>query len=188
MLRLLLMLLLLTPLAGPPPSRLAVIRNAPGFTLVNQAGKEVKLADCKGKVVLVSFIFTTCNGSCPATTHRMANIQQELEHAGRWNTDKVQFLSISLDPARDTPDALARYMKLYDISGNGWSFLTGPPPDVAAAIAAWGMWVKPADNGQLDHPSRIFLLDRQMRIREIYNTELLKVEDVCADIRELTDS
>jgi protein SCO1/2 len=47
------------------------------------------------------------------------------------------------------------------------------------------MWVKPTANGQLDHPSRIFLVDSKLRVREIYNVEMLKVDDVVSDIREL---
>jgi protein SCO1 len=165
-----------------PPSRLAVIREAPSFALVNQSEVPVKLSELNGKVLLVSFVFTTCNGSCPATTHRMAAVQQQLIRENLWKTGDVQFLSITLDPERDTPEALRRYMKLYDLNSAGWSFLTGPRETVGKSIAQWGMWAKPAANGQLDHPSRIFLLDRQLRIREIYNTELLTVSAVCEDI------
>jgi protein SCO1 len=165
-----------------PVSRLAVIREVPQFSLLNQSEMPVKLSELNGKVLLVSFVFTTCNGSCPATTHRMAAVQQELKRQNLWKTDDVQFLSITLDPERDTPDALRKYMKLYDLDSTGWSFLTGPRETVGETIAAWGMWAKAAANGQLDHPSRIFLLDRQLRIREIYNTELLTASSVCEDI------
>jgi protein SCO1/2 len=186
MMSVLLCSLLLAGVTGNPQvSRLAVIRPAPDFALVDQANKEVKLSDLKGKVLLVSFVFTTCNGSCPATTHRMANIQKSLEAGGKWDTARVQFLSITLDPARDTSPVLQNYMKLYDLPATGWAFLTGPPQTVARTIESWGMWVKAAENGQLDHPSRIFLLDGQHRIREIYNIELLKVDDVVQDIRAL---
>jgi len=174
--------------AGQAPSRLAVIREAPHFSLMDQAEKPVQLTALKGKVLLVSFIFTTCNGSCPATTHRMGAVQQELKSRGLWKPEDVQFLSITLDPERDTPDALQRYMKLYDLDPAGWSFLTGPPATVTATVTAWSMWVKAAANGQLDHPSRIFLVDRQLRVREIYNTELLAPGNVCDDIALLLHS
>ena len=64
--------------ADPAPSRLAVIQPAPDFALTTQDNAALKRADLKGKVLLVSFIFTTCNGTCPATTHRMAAVQTEL--------------------------------------------------------------------------------------------------------------
>ena len=52
-------------------------------------------------------------------------------------------------------------------------------------IADWGMWAKPAANGQLDHPSRIFLVDKQGRIREIYNLAFMKTAWVLDDIELL---
>src|SRR5262245_25622784 len=85
-------------------SRLAVIRSAPEFTLTTQAGESLRLSDLKGKVLLVSFIFTTCNGSCPATTHRMGQVQEVLKTRGLLKDDRVRLLSITLDPARDTPE------------------------------------------------------------------------------------
>ncbi len=139
----------------------------------------MRAADLQGKVLLVSFIFTTCNGTCPATTHRMAKVRQLVP-------DKdVVFLSITLDPVRDTPEALRNYIRLYDLDVSHWHFLTGPPETVAKVIADWGMWAKPAPNGQLDHPSRIFLVDRKLRVREIYNVDLLRPADVAEDIAEL---
>src|SRR5437764_15347413 len=53
---------------GPNASRLAVIRTMPDFTLTTQADEPLRRADLRGKVVLVSFVFTTCGGTCPATT------------------------------------------------------------------------------------------------------------------------
>src|SRR5437764_9751906 len=183
-------------LAGPPAdsaakaSRLAVIRPAPDFTLTTQADKPLTLADLKGKVLLVSFVFTTCNGSCPATTHRMGQVQEALKANGLLRGDRVRLLSITLDPDRDTPDVLRRYMRLYDADPASWTFLTGPRQRVEKVIAAWGMWAKPAANGQLDHPSRVFLVDQRGRVREIYNLDFLKapwvVEDVEALLKEAT--
>lgn len=181
----LLALILLMCAAGDP--RLAVIRTAPDFTLVAQDGKSFAFADQRGKVLLVSFVFTTCSGSCPATTHRMGQVQQELKTRGLLKSDRVRLLSITLDPARDTPQVLANYMRLYDADPASWTFLTGPVEAVQKTIAAWGMWAKPAANGQLDHPSRVFLVDAQGRIREIYNLDYLKLPWVCADIQLLLD-
>jgi protein SCO1/2 len=167
--------------------RLAVIRTAPNFELTDQSGQTLSLADLKGKVLLVSFIFTTCNGSCPATTHRMSLVQQELKSRGLLKDGRVRLVSITLDPARDTPDVLARYMRLYDADPERWSFLTGPVEEVQKTIAAWDMWVRPAANGQLDHPSRIFLVDPKCRVREIYNLSFLKPAWAADDVKLLLD-
>lgn len=171
--------------SASPTDRFAVIQPAPDFTLTTQDEKSLRFSDLKGKVLLVGFIFTTCSGTCPATTHRMALIQDELKRRGDLKDGKVQLLSITLDPARDNPAALRRYMQLYDIDGKHWTFLTGKNEDVKKVIADWGMWTKPAADGQLDHPSRIFLVDRQGRIREIYHLGFLKPAWVAEDIEVL---
>src|SRR4051794_26642315 len=173
-------------LAAPAESRpLAVIQPAADFTLTTQDDATLRLADLKGKVLLVSFVFTTCNGSCPATTHRPGRVPQALKERGPLDGGRVRLLSITLDPTRDTPDVLRRYMKVYDADPSSWTFLTGPRPRVEKVIAAWGMWAKPAANGQLDHPSRVFLVDRRGRVREIYNLDFLKVPWVVEDIELL---
>src|SRR5207244_3178576 len=83
------------------PSRLAVIQPAPDFTLTTQDGSKLSSSDLKGNVLLVSFIFTTCNGACPATTHRMSQIQEELKTRNLLKDGQVRLLSVSLDPVRD---------------------------------------------------------------------------------------
>jgi protein SCO1 len=171
--------------AEPDASRLAVIRTAPDFTLTTQDGGDLRLSDLRGKVVLVSFIFTTCNGSCPATTHRMSATAQLLKDKGLFDGDAVRLVSITLDPARDTPEALKRYIRLYEADAARWTFLTGPPDDVQKVLSAWEMWTKPSANGQLDHPSRVFLLDKRGRVREIYSLEFFKPAWVVEDVQLL---
>ena len=166
-------------------ARLAVIQDAPDFTLTTQDGKEVSLRALRGKVLLVSFVFTTCSGSCPPTTSRMVQVQERLASRGLFKNGRVRLLTITLDPARDTPEAMARYAKLYDADTSNWQFLTGRPERVAKVLADWGMWTKPTANGQLDHPSRIFLVDDRGRVREIYDLANLKPAWVVEDIESL---
>jgi protein SCO1/2 len=173
--------------ADQPTSRLAVICTPPDFALTTQTGELLRWKDLRGKVVLVSFIFTTCSGSCPATTHRMGQVAQALKEQGLFKNDRVRLVSITLDPVRDTPAALAGYMQLYDANPAHWTFLTGAPATVAKVIADWGMWARPAANGQLDHPSRVFLVDQRGRVREIYNLELFKPAWVLQDVRLLSN-
>jgi protein SCO1/2 len=181
----LLPLALLAVATAEPLSRLAVIQPAPDFTLTTQNGGTLKMSDLRGKVCLVSFVFTTCNGSCPATTHRMGQVQAALKDRGLSKDDRVRLLSITLDPARDTPEVLRKYMELYDADSAGWTFLTGDKDRVAKVIADWGMWAKPAANGQLDHPSRVFLVDKKGRVREIYNLSFFKAAWVLDDMQLL---
>lgn len=80
----------------------------------------------KFKVVAINFMFTTCTRFCPANTSNLGKVQAALgERAGR----DVTFLSISLDPEHDTPEALRRYAKAHG-AGPGWYFLTGRPADI----------------------------------------------------------
>jgi protein SCO1 len=179
-----LMLALTLATADPEPSPLADIGPAPRTVLVDSAGKPFDIATLRGKVVLVSFIYTTCNGVCPATTQSLGRIQKELQQAKLWGSS-IEFVSITLDPKQDTPAVLARYARLFGADAAAWHFLTGPSAQVESAIAAWGMWVKTAPSGALDHPSRIFLLDPQGHEREIYNLEFLKGDTVIQDVRGL---
>ncbi|HWG42788.1 MAG TPA: SCO family protein [Gemmataceae bacterium] len=176
---------LLAPLreALSEESRLAVIRTPADFTLTMQDGKAFRLADLRGKVVVVSFIFTTCNGTCPATTQRMSQLSRKL--VGDHLTDKVHLLSITLDPARDKPTALREYMRLYEVDAKHWTFLTGSQKQIDKVLSDWGMWVRPGARGQLDHPSRVFLLDVRGRVREIYNLDFFRPKWVLDDVRLL---
>jgi len=168
---------------APSESRLAVIRTPADFVLTTQDGKPFRLSSLRGKVVLVSFVFTTCSGTCPATTHRMVLAADALAQAGL--LDKVHLLSITLDPERDKPAKLREYMRLFDIDGKHWTFLTGSQEQIGRVLSDWGMWVRPAANGQLDHPSRIFLLDGQGRLREIYDLQFFRPRWVCEDMQLL---
>ena len=103
--------------------RLAVIQKAADFSLTTQAGETLRLSGLKGKVLLVSFVFTTCNGTCPATTHRMGQVQQLLKERGQFKDGRVRLLSISLDPVRDTPEVLRGYMRLYDADPATWTWI-----------------------------------------------------------------
>ena len=165
-------------------SPLADIGPAPRTVLVDSAGKAFDLASLKGKVVLVSFVFTNCNGVCPATTSSLGQIQKALEKAKLWRTS-VEFVSITLDPKRDTPEVLHRYAQLFGADLASWHFLTGSAGEVESVITAWGMWARIGPTGVLDHPSRIFLLDPEGHQREIYNLEFLKADSVVQDVRGL---
>jgi protein SCO1/2 len=170
--------------AGSSP--LADIGPAPEVSLTDQASQPFRLAGLRGKVVLVSFIYTTCSGACPATTHTLYRVQQELKAAKHWGSN-VEFVSISLDPERDRPDVLKRYAETFDADMDHWHFLTGPSDRMAEVIASWDMWARKNAAGVLDHPSRIFLLDGRGHRREIYSLESLRPETVRRDVEGLLE-
>jgi protein SCO1 len=176
--------LIMSLAVSAPPSRLADIGPAPATILVDSSGKLFDLASLKGKAVVVSFVYTTCSGACPATTLSLSRIQKTLQQARLWGTS-VQFVSISLDPDRDTIAVLTRYAQLFHADLANWHFLTGSRSEVQSVIAAWGMWARIGPTGVLDHPSRIFLLDQEGRQREIYNLEFLKEDAILEDVQWL---
>jgi protein SCO1/2 len=164
------------------PSYLADIGPAPPVSLTDADGRPFDLESLRGKTVLVSFIYTTCTGSCPATTATLVMAQKELQRQGLWG-QAVEFVAISLDPAQDTPEVLARYASTYGIDRTRWHFLTGRPEQVDPVLASWDMWARRDARGVLDHPSRIFLVDPRGRIREIYNLETLNTKTLPRDVR-----
>jgi protein SCO1/2 len=172
------------PVGGGVARRLADIGPAPEIDLTDQAGRPFRLSSLRDKAVLVSFVFTTCNGTCPATTTGLVQAERALREAGLWGT-KVEFVSVTLDPARDSSEVLSSYARVFGCDPSAWHFLTGPPARVSKVLASWGMWVKPTASGSLDHPSRIFLVDPRGRQREIYNLEFLTPATVVSDVRSV---
>jgi protein SCO1 len=165
-------------------SPLADIGPAPPVELIDSESRPFSLGSVRGKVVLVSFVYTTCNGSCPMTTSALDRIRRRLQDEGLWGRS-VEFVSITLDPEHDTPEALSRYARVYRADPKFWHFVTGPRDRVAKVIASWDMWARVAPSGAIDHPSRIFLLDQAGHRREIYNLEFLAADTVTADVRGL---
>jgi protein SCO1 len=173
---------------GPPrgPSLtsapyLSVIRPAPDFALAEADGRTVHLSELRGRVVLVSFIFTSCTAACPLLTHRMALLQKRLRDV----TPAPAFVSITVDPARDTGPALAQYAARFGADRRGWHFLRDDPARLAGVLAQWDEWTRPLANGDLDHPARLHLIDTRGRVREIYSLEFFDERQAELDIRAL---
>ena len=134
---------------------------APDFSLVDQSGRGVTLADLRGQVLVVDFIFTRCAGPCPILTARNVELQRALDASLR---ERVRFVSISLDPANDTPEALTAYAAARGADLVNWSFLTGPEADVAEVVRRFGVGTLRAPDGNIDHALATFLVDGRGRI------------------------
>lgn len=101
----------------------------PNTVVFTHEGKPVRFYDdlVAGKMIVASFIYTSCPDICPLITARLAEVQDKLGEAKR----DFHFISISVDPARDTPDALKRYAEAFRIKEN-WTLITGKPDEVKA--------------------------------------------------------
>jgi cytochrome oxidase Cu insertion factor (SCO1/SenC/PrrC family) len=127
--------------ASHAPSKM----NIPDVELLDQDGRKVRFYTdlVKGKTVAVNFIFTTCTTICPPLGATFARVQRELgERAGR----DVRFISISVDPATDTPERLKAWGAKFK-AGGAWTFVTGPKPQIDELLRALGAGVaSPADH------------------------------------------
>lgn len=127
------------------------------FTLTAQTGAKLSDADLKGKPFAVFFGFTHCPEVCPTT---LWETTEALKALGS-DADKIKVLFISVDPTRDTPEFLARYLQSFDPRIVG---LTGSEAEIAAVGKSYrAYWRKvPTDDGDytMDHTASIFLMDR----------------------------
>jgi protein SCO1 len=141
------------------------IAPAPEFALTSQDGAQVKLADLRGKVAAVTFIFTRCSSTCPVLTPMMSLVQQRL---GSDFGSRIAFASITVDPEHDTPDMLKLYAQAYGADVPGWSFLTGAPPVIAELAQRYGVFATRNTDGDIEHSFLTSLVDRQGVLRVQY--------------------
>ena len=155
-----------TELSPPVPT--------PDFQLINQHNDTVNLTNFKGKVLVVTFIFTHCTDTCLPTTHLLKNLSVALGPAFESN---VTFLSISTDPHRDTPEMLSLFTSQNNLS---WSHLTGSRDSLKSVWDDFGVWVVPQNsesrhNGthpdedyNVMHTPVVFILDKDLRKRSLF--------------------
>jgi protein SCO1/2 len=139
------------------PSRgLPTIGPAPDFALTSQDGTPVALHDFRGKVVAVTFIYTACADACPLLTEKMAQVQDAL---GSAFGARIAFVSISVDPWRDTPAVLKQYAEVHGARLDGWSFLTGDPAMIRDVTRRYGVIAASAPADDVDHTFLTTLVD-----------------------------
>jgi len=139
----------------------------PAFSLVDERGQAFTEQALHGKATIVSFLFTRCDLECPVTSMKMANIQDKV-----LLDDGVKLLSITVDPAYDTPERLAAYAAKFHADPTKWRFVTGAP-DAVMALIRRGFMLYTAPDGTLQkngapsiaHRGDFFLLDGDLHLR-----------------------
>ncbi|MBI2515579.1 MAG: SCO family protein [Opitutae bacterium] len=134
----------------------------PQFVLYNQEGEIVPINRFRGKRVVMNFIYTRCPIAtmCPASTQRMMALQQAAKARA---VRDLELVSITLDPAYDTPPVLKDYASVRGIDTGNFSFLTGPEGAVRDLLVQFGIIVEPGEN-YLKHTLSTLLIDERGRI------------------------
>lgn len=158
------------------------IKPAPEFTLTNQDGKRVGLKDLRGKVLAITFIYASCTDTCPLLTAKMAGIQNRL---GPAFGERVYFVSITVDPERDTPEVLQRYAEAHKANPTGWAFLTGTPAEIRDVAKRYGIYYKKMPGGDVDHTFLTSLVDHNGVLRVQYMGVRFNPDEMLQDLRIL---
>lgn len=158
----------------------------PEFELVDQDGRPLRRADLLGRVWVVDFIFTSCAGACVPMTSHMTDLQKE--DLG------VSYLSISVDPERDTPTALSGYRDKWNGEARRWTLAVGTREEIQALanqafkLPAGREVSTPDGMPELFHSQKFALLDGQGRVRGYYDsTDDLSLAQLRKDIARLAD-
>jgi protein SCO1/2 len=155
--------------ALPPGGR------APDLELINQDGKPIRLADFKGKALLVTFIYTRCPlpNFCPRLSSEFARIHDDLAKTPE-DYARTHLLAITLDPKYDRPEVLKKYGLAYlrgDASGfSHWDFAATSPESLEKLAATFGLSYEEADN-QISHTMRIVLIAPDGTIAKYWTTD-----------------
>lgn len=131
------------------------------FALTDKAGKTVTDKDVKGKFLLVYFGFTTCPAICPTDLATLSQVMKQL----KGKADQLQPIFITIDPERDTPEQLQKYMQQFDARILA---LTGTPEQIAEVAKEYKVYynkVSMQNNApyMMDHSAFIYLMDREGR-------------------------
>jgi protein SCO1 len=141
---------------------LAIGQRVPDFTLVDQKRQRVTLSQYAGKVVALNFVYTSC--ALPNFCYRISNNFGVLQRRFQKELGRdLVLLTVTFDPQRDQPEALAHYADNWKADPATWHFLTGPNPDVHRVTNMFGMDFFP-DEGLMNHSLHTAVIDRSGKL------------------------
>ncbi len=146
-----------------PASKLPNYGKVPNFTMTDSNGHRFDRKMMSRAVWVVDFVYTNCPAACPRMTSKMHNIAEKLQ-----GQDNVGLLSISVDPARDTPAVLTQFAERYGGATSQWHFLTGTSPTVH--LLAYTTFHVGDLIGNMEHSTEFILVDKHGIIRGYYSS------------------
>ncbi len=150
---------------------------APAFTLTDQYGRRVSLADYRGSVAVVTFLYSSCGATCIVIAQQIRGALNELPKP-------VPVLIVSADPAADTPASVRRFLAAMSLSGRV-EYLTGSPSALGPVWRAYHVTPASSDPARFDRFASLWLLDARGRERVLFEPEVLTPESLAHDIRKL---
>lgn len=158
---------------------LPVLGQSSGFQLTDQNGRPFTADHLKGKIWVADLIFTSCGGICPVMSRNMAALQRSYNLE-----DRVEFVSVSVNPDTDTPEILQQYAARFQANSKKWHFLTGNI-EAIQRLAVEGFKLGTVEN-PVFHSAYFVLIDGEGRIRGYYEgTESAGIRKLFRDLAKL---
>lgn len=153
---------LLTAGCSHRAAQLPNLGHVPSFAATDSQGKQFEAEQMDGKVWIVDFIYTNCPGPCPMMSSKMRQMEQKTGPSG------PMFLSVSVDPARDTPGVLNAFAHRFGAPNDRWFFLSGTPKTVH--LLARETFKVGDVITVLDHSTKLILVDKKRDLRGYYSS------------------
>jgi protein SCO1/2 len=164
--------------------------SVPAVSLVNQDGKRINLQQYRGRALVITFIYTRCPlpDYCTLMSNNFAEIKRELDKSPETGAG-AHLLSITLDPAHDTPQVLRSYGAAHtenyrDENFARWEFATGTPAEIQRTANFFGMSYK-QDGDQITHSLRTAVIAPDGKLYKMYRGNEWKPAEILRDLREL---
>jgi len=154
---------------------------APRFSLVDQNGETFTFKQLRGRVAVVTFIFTSCSDSCPLLTAKLVAVHGLLES----DAPDVQFVAITVDPMNDTPAVLKRYAQLYSAPEEQFTFLTGDFDEIQEVVRSYGAYFNTRGERDVDHTFLTSIVDQSGTLRVQYLGWRFDPKEFVGDLRSL---
>tara|TARA_Y100001980_G_C14513610_1_gene288999 strand:- start:98 stop:700 length:603 start_codon:yes stop_codon:yes gene_type:complete len=139
-----------------------IIKKVPNFNFINQNGESFSDNHLKGKITVLDFFFTNCPGPCPIMTYNMKSLYDDFS-----NSEKVQFVSITVDPKNDNIEVLKNYAKINGITDERWQLLTSDLSNIKSLKREGFMLF--ADELPQGHAIKFILIDDNQNIRKYFD-------------------